>query len=65
MRKEFGKWLMDISKYIVTAVILSSFFKGVEEETVVYVGGIIAVIITVGWGLYLHKEPPAKKKRRK
>ena len=27
MRKEFGKWLMDIAKHIATAVILSSVFE--------------------------------------
>ncbi|GAB6011015.1 DUF6722 family protein [Viscerimonas tarda] len=42
MKKEFGKWLMDIAKYIVTAVIVSSFFNGVKEEQFVYiVGGIV------------------------
>lgn len=33
MRKEFGKWLMDIAKYIATAVILSSVFGEVEMLT--------------------------------
>ncbi len=31
MRKEFGKWLMDIAKYITTAVVLTSFFGTVEQ----------------------------------
>lgn len=31
MRNKFGKWLMDIAKYIATAVILSSVFG--EAET--------------------------------
>ncbi|GHS98062.1 hypothetical protein FACS189421_05980 [Bacteroidia bacterium] len=64
MKKEFGKWLMDIAKYIVTAVIISSFFNGVQEELVYVLGAIIVVIIVV-CGLYLQKEPIQKKKRRK
>ena len=32
MRKEFGKWLMDIAKYITTAVILTSIFGDVDEN---------------------------------
>jgi len=31
-KKEFGKWLMDIAKYITTAVILASVFGEVEQR---------------------------------
>lgn len=46
MRKEFGKWLMDIAKYIITAVVLSSVF-GEIESWVLYVIGIVSVAITL------------------
>ena len=42
MRKEFGKWLMDIAKYITTAVILTSIFGEIDQKWVIYVGGIIS-----------------------
>ena len=32
MKKEFGKWLMDIAKYITTAVILTSIFGEIEQN---------------------------------
>lgn len=47
MRKELGKWLMDIAKYITTAVVLTSIFRGVQEEWIIYVGGSLAVVITL------------------
>lgn len=65
MKKELGKWLMDIAKYITTAVILTSIFGDIEERWIIYAGGSISIIITLGWGLYLTKEQPEKKKRRK
>ena len=65
MRKEFGKWLMDIAKYITTAVILTSIFGDIEERWIVYAGGIATTGVTLLWGLYLTKERPVKKKRRK
>ena len=52
MRKEFGKWLMDIAKYIVTAVIISSMF-GEMDSTTVYIAGIIAILGTLCGGLIL------------
>ena len=66
MKKEFGKWLMDIAKYIITAVIISSIFGKSDSESTIYIGGGILSIIIVSLGLYLQKEPKdtPKKKRR-
>ena len=52
MRKELGKWLMDIAKYIVTAVIISSLFGDMDSSTV-YITGAIAVLGTLIGGLIL------------
>ena len=35
MRKELGKWLMDIAKYITTAVVLTSIFGAVEQKWII------------------------------
>ena len=56
MRKELGKWLMDIAKYITTAVVLTSIFGEVQEEWVIYVGGALAVVITLLAGLWLVRD---------
>ena len=52
MKKEIGKWLMDIAKYITTAVLLSAVFRDMESPWVV-IGGISAAMGTLAWGLYL------------
>lgn len=56
MKKELGKWLMDIAKYITTAVVLTSIFGDVEERWVIYIGGSLAVIITLFAGLWLVRD---------
>ena len=56
MKKELGKWLMDIAKYITTAVVLTSIFGDVQERWIIYVGGSLAVIVTLLAGLGLVKE---------
>jgi hypothetical protein len=53
MKKELGKWLMDIAKYITTAVILTSIFGDIEQRWIIYIGGVLSVAFTLGWGLYL------------
>jgi hypothetical protein len=60
MRKELGKWLLDIAKYIVTAILLSKVFNVAEDSTYVYIGGILTIFITMAVGLFLLKEPQAK-----
>lgn len=57
MRKEFGKWLMDIAKYITTAVVLSSVF-GEASTWVVYLGGGLAMVVALICGLYLVSDRP-------
>lgn len=60
MRKELGKWLMDIAKYITTAVILTSIFADVDKKWVLYVGGVITVAVTLTCGLILVRNSDKK-----
>ena len=52
MRKELGKWLMDIAKYITTAVVLTSIFGDVQEKWIIYLGGSLAIVITHYWQVF-------------
>ncbi|MDE5979849.1 MAG: hypothetical protein K2L39_01535 [Muribaculaceae bacterium] len=64
MRKEFGKWLMDIAKYITTAVILSSVFGQVNTPWIIYLVGAVSVTVTLWCGLHLigDSQKPTEKK---
>ena len=56
-RKELGKWLMDIAKYMTTAVLLTSLFNGVNEWAWYLYGlVVIAVLVTLATGLFLIKD---------
>ena len=56
MRKELGKWLTDIAKYVMTAVIISSMFGSIEQMWIIYVLGMSTVVATLICGLWLQKE---------
>lgn len=60
MKKEFGKWLMDVAKYMTTALLLSSAFGDMENPWVI-TSVIIASAATLGAGLWLVRN---KEKRR-
>lgn len=60
MKKELGKWLMDIAKYIATAVIISSIFM--ESKGAAYwIGAAFSVLVTLFVGLWLVGETRKRK----
>lgn len=63
MKKELGKWLLDIAKYLVTAVLLASVFSDIEEKLIIYIVVSIAIIITLGFGLYLVRDKKEKEEK--
>jgi len=54
MKKELGKWLMDVAKYMTTALLLSSTFSDMKNPWVIALV-VIASITTLSAGLYLIK----------
>lgn len=63
MRKELGKWLLDIAKYLVTAILLSSVFGDIEEKWVIYLIVIISSALTLCGGLWLIKDKKNNNKK--
>ena len=63
-KDKFANWLLDIAKYITTAVIISSIFEGIEERFYLLLAAIAVVGASLGWGLLLiqDEEPRNKKK---
>ena len=61
MRKEIGKWFMDIAKYVATAGLISSFLGDFEQKRVMYLVGAITVILCFFIGLYFIKDKNNKK----
>ena len=64
MEREFGKWLMDIAKYIVTVIILTSALGGVVGTIHYIICAILVTIIMLG-GLFLVKRGEKKDNENK
>ena len=60
MKHELGKWLMDIAKYLATAVLLASVFSDIQKRWIVYLLVSIAIVLTLGWGLWLLRDKKEK-----
>lgn len=64
MRKELGKWLMDIAKYMATALILTTIFKDMSELVIFWMAFFITIIALI-CGLILVKDSNNNKKKGK
>ena len=60
MRKKFGDWLLDIAKYMATAILLTSIFSDMQNIWT-YVIVAITVVATLLMGLWLTRDKTNEK----
>ena len=63
-KDKFANWLLDIAKYITTAVIISSIFEGFEDRLLLLITGMLVVSASLGWGLLLIQDDDTPKKKK-
>lgn len=56
MKKEFGKWLMDIAKYLMTVAILSSIITDMDETWLYYLSLLFFIVLILVFGLWLIRD---------
>ena len=65
-KEKFGELLLDVAKYIITAVILTSLFQGFAEWTwYAYFIAMVAVSLLIWGSLQLFSEDKDKNKKKK
>ncbi len=65
MGLEFGKWLMDVAKYMLTALLLASFLGDMNTPGMVAIA-IIIMLVMLGLGLwFVHHNGPDDKNNKK
>ena len=64
MDEELGKWLLDISKYIITAYILAEMFGKDNDSILAVVGAVVLAAASFVGGLYLIKKGKNKKNKK-
>ena len=63
MEREFAKWILDIAKYVVTALLLSNIFGNLSDDGI-YALGATVVLMCLGLGLYILRRQDKKDKQR-
>ena len=62
VREEIGKWMMDVAKYVATAVLICSFLGEFSEKWIVYAIGVVTVGICLAWGIWFIRSTDNGKK---
>ena len=52
-KEKFANYLIDVSKYVLTGVVITSLFNDVTDKTTIYLLGIGVVFLTLSLGLRL------------
>lgn len=66
MKKEFGKWLLDIAKYMVTALLLSTIFADMREPLIMYIVAIFSIVLLLlGLAVIYSGEIEERRKQKK
>lgn len=64
IKEKLSDYLIDLSKYILTGVVVASLFKDLEgERTLVYSIGFLAAFLSLYFGLSLISDKKKNKKR--
>ena len=58
--ENLGKYLLDISKYVITGVVIASLFKDVEDKSAIYLIGTSVAVATLNVGLVLTNKKKKK-----
>jgi len=66
MKQEFGKWLLDIAKYMVTALLLSTIFADMRDPMIMYLVAIFSfALLIAGLAVIFNSEQEDNKKFKK
>ena len=61
---EIGKWLLDISKYLITGYVLAKMF-GQDDSTWVVIGAVVVAALLFVLGLYCLRKDKDKNNKKK
>jgi len=67
LKEEYGKWFMDVAKYVLTAMLLTTMIEGMSQTGIMTTTAVI-LLLCLGFGTLLLKsgndEEEKRRKRR-
>lgn len=65
IKQEFGKWFLDVAKYVVTALLLSSMIEGLSQWWLMGVSVSVALLCLLFGGVLLKKGKDEEERRER
>ncbi len=65
IKQEFGKWFLDVAKYVLTAMILSSMIEGLSQTWLIVGASAIMILCLVFGAILLRKGRDEEERRQR
>lgn len=65
IKQEFGKWFLDVAKYVLTAMLLSSMIEGLSQTWIVAATTVILVLCLTFGTILMRKGKQEEDKRER
>ena len=54
-KQEFGKWFLDVAKYVLTAMLLTAMIEGLSQAWLIAVSACVTLLCLLFGGILMHK----------
>ena len=65
IKQEFGKWFLDVAKYVLTAMLLTSMIEGLSQTWVVTTTAAVSVLCLVFGAILMRKGKEEEDRRER
>ncbi|MBQ8990238.1 MAG: hypothetical protein IJ067_11155 [Prevotella sp.] len=65
IKQEFGKWFLDVAKYVLTAMLLTAMIEGLSQMWLIVVTTVISILCLIFGGILMHKGKEEEDKRQR
>ena len=55
IKQEFGKWFLDVAKYVLTAMLLTAMIEGLSQAWLIAVSACVTLLCLLFGGILMHK----------
>lgn len=65
VKQEFGKWFLDVAKYVLTAMLLTAMIEGLDQFWLIAVTTCVTILCLVFGAILMHKGKEEEDRRER
>ena len=65
VKQEFGKWFLDVAKYVLTAMLLTAMFDGLNQTWIIAITACVTILCLVFGAILMRKGKEEEDRRER